>query len=66
MAPVAFFFIPDSPAEARFLTEEEKEIVKGRAVRQVGTEPAVRLGGLNFQEFGATLLDYKAWIVAVR
>lgn len=66
MAPVAFFFIPDSPDKARFLNAEEKEIVKSRAMHQVGTEPNVRIGGLNLKEFLLTLIDYKAWFVAVR
>jgi hypothetical protein len=65
MAPVAYFFIPDSPSEAHFLTKEEKEIVTARAMRQVGTEPSARVGGLNLKEFLLTLVDYKAWFVAV-
>jgi MFS family permease len=65
MTPFAFFFIPDSPDKSRFLNSEEREIVKSRSMRQVGTEPAVRIGGLNFAEFLRTLIDYKAWFVAV-
>lgn len=65
MTPFAFFFIPDSPDKARFLNSEEREIIKSRSMRQVGTEPAVRIGGLNFTEFLSTLIDYKAWFVAV-
>ncbi|KAK5996346.1 MFS transporter prlL [Cladobotryum mycophilum] len=65
MAPVAFFFIPDSPDKARFLNGEEKEIVKARAMRQVGTEPSLRIGRLNPKEFLLTLVDYKAWFVAL-
>jgi MFS family permease len=65
MAPVAFFFIPDSPDKARFLNAEDKEVVKSRAMRQVGTEPVRRIGSLNIKEFGLTLIDYKAWFVAV-
>ena len=66
MAPVAYFFIPDSPDKARFLNTEEREIVKARALRQVGTEPGSRIGGLNAKDFMLTLIDYKAWFVAVR
>jgi sugar phosphate permease len=66
MTPIAFFFIPDSPDKARFLNAEEKEVVKSRAMRQVGTEPQSRIGGLNLKEFLLTLVDYKAWFVAVR
>lgn len=65
MAPVAYYFIPDSPDKAKFLTAEEKQIVKGRAMRQVGTEPSARIGGLNAKEFFLTLVDYKAWFVSV-
>ncbi|KAH8799101.1 major facilitator superfamily domain-containing protein [Xylogone sp. PMI_703] len=65
MAPVSFFFIPDSPDKARFLNSEEKQIVKARALRQVGTEPSVRIGGFNRKEFLLTLVDYKAWFVAL-
>ena len=65
MAPVAFFFIPDSPDQARFLSAEDKEVVKSRAIRQVGTEPLRRIGSLNLKEFALTLIDYKAWFVAV-
>jgi hypothetical protein len=65
MAPVVFFFIPDSPDKARFLNSEDKKVVKSRAMHQVGTEPILRLGGLNIKELGLTLLDYKAWFVAV-
>lgn len=66
MVPVAFFFIPDSPDKARFLSSEEKEIVQARAMRQVGTEPSHRIGALNGREFLQALVDYKAWFVAVR
>lgn len=37
MAPVAYFFIPDSPDRARFPTLEEKEITKARAIRETGS-----------------------------
>ncbi|CAG8949625.1 hypothetical protein HYFRA_00007859 [Hymenoscyphus fraxineus] len=36
-AALTFFFLPDSPEKARFLTEEEKGAARARAVRQVGT-----------------------------
>lgn len=65
MAPVAYYFIPDSPDKARFLNAEEKQIVERRAMRQVGSEPSARIGGLNAKEFLLTLIDYKAWFVSV-
>ena len=63
MAPVAWFFLPDSPANARFLTEEEKVVARARGVRQTGQEE--RAGGLVWKDIGMTLLDAKAWFTAV-
>ncbi|CAG8970654.1 hypothetical protein HYALB_00003408 [Hymenoscyphus albidus] len=58
-AVVVFFFFPDSPEKARFLTKEEKVAARSRAVRQVGT------GGhesekINFKDIKAGLWDPKA------
>ena len=64
LAPVAFYFIPDSPAKARFLGLEEKAIVRSRTLRQTGTSE--RIGGLNPKELALTLFDAKAWCNAVR
>ena len=64
MAPVAYFFIPDSPDKARFLSTNEKDIARTRAIRQTGTSE--RVGGLDIKELGQTLLDLKAWCNAVR
>jgi MFS family permease len=67
MAPIAYYFIPDSPDKARFLNAEDREVVKSRVMRQVGMSEGVRrVGGLNLKEFALTLIDYKAWFVAVR
>ena len=63
MAPVAFYFLPDSPDKARFLTEEEKAVAKARGVRQAGT--AKRVGGINWKDVGLALKDPKCWITAV-
>lgn len=63
MAVVAYFFLPDSPEKARFLSEEEKMVVKARGVRQAGA--ATRVGGVNWSEFGAGLVDPKGWILGV-
>lgn len=52
LAFVALFFMPDSPEKARFLNEEEKEVAKARALRQVGQEGAERVGSINFKEVG--------------
>ncbi|KAL9113593.1 MAG: hypothetical protein Q9227_002331 [Pyrenula ochraceoflavens] len=62
-APVAFFFLPDTPDKAKFLTEEERVVAKARGVRQVGGTD--RVGTLDFKDVGRTLLDLKAWITSV-
>ena len=64
MAPVAYFFVPDSPAQARFLNSDEKAIARARAVRQAGTSD--RVGHIDFGQMLQTLLDPKAWCMAVR
>lgn len=63
MAAVAYFFLPDAPDKARFLTEEEKVVARAREVRQVGTEG--RRGGVNWKDIALTLIDVKAWLTAV-
>ena len=63
MVPVAFFFLPDSPEKARFLTEEEKLVAKARGVRQVGE--VNRVGGIVWKDILAALLDAKCWFTAV-
>lgn len=65
MAFVAFFFLPDSPDKARYLTEEEMEVAKARAIRQVGTEGRHRIGGISLSDVRPALLDIKNWITAV-
>lgn len=62
MATAAFLFIPNSPEEARFLTPEEKDIVRSRAVRQVGTNAGARVGGFNLKDVGSALIDPKVWM----
>ncbi|ODH50746.1 hypothetical protein GX48_03062 [Paracoccidioides brasiliensis] len=64
MVPVVFGFLPDSPAKAKFLTEEEKEVARARAMRQVGTVDRGG-GGVSWREVGDTLMDAKAWLVAL-
>lgn len=63
MAPVAYFFLPDSPHKARFLDEDEKRIAVARGVRQTGTTE--RIGGVQWKNVGATLLDPKPWFTAL-
>ncbi|TKX21942.1 MFS transporter-like protein 105 [Elsinoe australis] len=63
MAGVTWFFLPDSPHKARFLTAQEKDVAAAREVRQVGT--ASRVGGINWRDAGRTLLDVKSWLQAL-
>ncbi|KAF2156471.1 pantothenate transporter liz1 [Myriangium duriaei CBS 260.36] len=60
MAPITWYFLPDSPHKARFLTAEEKDFAASREVRQVGT--ANRISGVSWKDAGATFLDPKAWM----
>lgn len=61
MAVVAWFFLPDSPEKARFLTEEEKIVAKARGVRQAGT--ATRTGGIVWKDLLEGLTDPKGLIL---
>lgn len=64
MAPIAWYFIPDSPDRATFLNQQERAIARARAVRQTGTSD--RLRTINVKQLAQTLLNYKAWCLAVR
>lgn len=60
MGAVAYFFMPDTPDNARFLTADEKVIAKARGVRQVGSEEAHCVGYIRWLDILAALLDLKA------
>ncbi|KAL5121017.1 hypothetical protein ACEQ8H_001205 [Pleosporales sp. CAS-2024a] len=63
MSVVAWMFLPDSPEKANFLTEEEKDVARRRGVLQAGA--ATRLGGIDWKDIGAGVLDIKSWILGV-
>lgn len=63
MSVVTFFFLPDSPHKARFLTEDEKRIALARGVRQAGQ--ADRIGGVSLKDTLDTLMDPKPWFTAL-
>lgn len=63
MAVVAYFFLPDSPEKARFLTAEEKFTAKARGVRQAGSSE--RIGGIDWKDMAAVLIDPKAWLTGL-
>ena len=62
-APLAWFYLPDSPTSAKFLTEEEKEVARARVIRQHGAQEDGHK--ISFKEIGLTLVDPKAWFTAV-
>ncbi|KAF2739561.1 MFS general substrate transporter [Polyplosphaeria fusca] len=63
MAAVAYFYLPDSPEKAKFLTDEEKKVARARGVRQAGA--GTRVGGVSLKELGQGLLDPKGWILGL-
>lgn len=63
VAPIAFFFLPDSAATAKFLTEEEKEVARARSMQRSGEETTDHK--INFKETFYTLMDPKPWLTAV-
>jgi sugar phosphate permease len=63
MSVVTWFFLPDSPEKARFLTEEEKAVAKARGVVQAGA--GTRIGKIQWKEMVEALLDLKGWILGV-
>ncbi|KAL9105670.1 MAG: hypothetical protein Q9227_009188 [Pyrenula ochraceoflavens] len=63
MIPFAYFFIPDSPDKAKFLDENEKAVVRARAVRQTGVVD--RVGRLDFKGLLLALVDPIAWLNAL-
>ncbi|KAI0129452.1 MFS transporter-like protein [Xylariales sp. AK1849] len=62
LAFAAFRFMPDSPDTARFLTEEETEVAKLRAIQQTGNAGSERVGHVNFKDILKALADIKTWI----
>jgi len=63
IAPVVFFFLPNSPQSCRFLTADEKRVATARGVRQAGA--ASRVGHVDWREVLKSLLDIKAWLTAL-
>lgn len=61
-AVLAFFFLPDHPSSANFLTEEEKAVARARGLLRSGD--AERVQGIDWKEILLTFLDPKAWFTA--
>lgn len=56
---LTWFLMPDSPEKAKFLNPEELAVAKARSVRQVGSEAERRVGGVQWRDVGAAMLDLK-------
>lgn len=69
LAFVVFFFLPDSAATAKFLTEEEKAIARARAIthsgHEGGTAQGHKLGSINPRDIVETLKTPQAWVQAL-
>jgi hypothetical protein len=50
LAIFVFYYLPDSPDTARFLTPEEKEVARSRAILQTGMEGKDRIGRIEWRE----------------
>lgn len=61
MAGAAFFFLPDKPSKAKFLTPRQQEIARLRVSRDGDTG---REGGLKMQGVKDALKDPKVWLCA--
>ncbi|RKU49351.1 hypothetical protein DL546_009894 [Coniochaeta pulveracea] len=57
MAVLVYFYLPDSPDTAKFLTREEKEVAKARAIMQTGHEGSKRVGGVNLKDVLSTFKE---------
>jgi len=58
-AVITWFFMPDSPEKARFLTNEELVVARARAVRQVGRQQAMTVHRISWTEVWGAVCDLK-------
>lgn len=70
LAFVVFFFLPDSIATARFLTEEEKALARARCLFRTGDEDTSTakgnsLGRVDLREVAGALRTPQAWVQAL-
>ncbi|RDW94453.1 hypothetical protein BP5796_00216 [Coleophoma crateriformis] len=61
IAPFIFFFLPDSPSHARFLTEEEKTL----AVERIQMRDTTAKSEVHWHQYLAGLADYKTYVHAL-
>ncbi|KAK3998368.1 mfs transporter [Cladorrhinum sp. PSN332] len=65
LAIVLFFYLPDSPDTAKFLSPGEKEVARSRAILQSGQEGKARLGSINKKEVIAAFESLQTVIPAL-
>ncbi|KAK8052724.1 major facilitator superfamily protein [Apiospora saccharicola] len=58
---IAVFWIPDWPAQNKYLSVADKEMIRQRLLAD---QPTTEEDGLNLQKVGAILRDWKIWISA--
>ena len=61
-AVITWFFMPDSPEKAKFLSKEELVVARARAIRQVGKEEAVRIHRIDWDEVWGAMCDLKVCV----
>src|SRR4051812_23192089 len=61
VAPFVYFFLPDSPSQAKFLTEEEQT----QAVERMHTRDTTAKARLNWHQVLAGLTDYQNYTHAL-
>ena len=55
VAPLVFFFLPDSPGQAKWLSEEDQT----HALERLQTRDTTAKNKINFKHFLAGILDYR-------
>ncbi|POS69158.1 hypothetical protein DHEL01_v212449 [Diaporthe helianthi] len=70
LAFAVLFYLPDSAASARFLTDEEKAIARARALNysghhEGGTAQGHRLGSINPRDILGAIKTPQAWVMAL-
>jgi len=67
VAIFAWFYVPDSPGKAKYLTPRERKIAKLRLRDEQGSKHDGQHGGrMDWREIGRTLTDPKCYLTAVR
>ncbi|KAK0763349.1 hypothetical protein N5P37_004336 [Trichoderma harzianum] len=61
LAVIPYFFLPASPSQCRFLTDQENKIISQRAIRGRGIR---RQNTINFKQVFAAFYDYKNYAQA--